>query len=224
MDNLNLTLFISFAGPLAIALFVCRGKARTLILFLLIGMVACLFCGELNTIIMNMLPYDQPVFARNFTPLIEEVCKALPILVYAFLYKPKRRMLLECSVLVGVGFAVQENAFVLVDMVDTAPLIFMMNRGFVGGIMHTLTTLAVGYGVSFVNTKRKLFYTGTAALLTTAIVYHSVCNTLMQSDHQLVCLLLPIVTFFIVLVLRKKRKRSEKLNKFNHTKEIVEGD
>ena len=204
MGNLNLILFISFAGPLMMTLFVCRGKARTLLLFLLFGMGVCLFCGELNTIIMNMLPYDRRVFTRNFTPLIEEVCKALPVLVYAFLYRPDRRTLLECAVLVGVGFAVQENAFILSGIADTVSLSLALIRGFAAGISHGLTTLAVGYGMSFVHTRRKLFYTGTLALLTAAVIYHSVYNTLVQSKYELVGFLLPVLTLIPVAIALNK--------------------
>ena len=201
MGNLNLILFISFAAPLLMTLFVCRGKARTLLLFLFLGTVVCLFCGEFSAIIMKLLPYDRQYFTSNFTPLFEELFKALPILVYAFLYQPKRRTLLECSVLVGVGFAVLENAFILGGAADSVSVTNALIRGFGAGMMHGVCTLAVGYGMSFVHTKRKLFYTGTTALLAAAVIYHSVYNTLVQSAHPSVGFLLPLVTFIPALVL-----------------------
>ena len=204
MGNLNLNLFISFAGPLVMTLFVCRSEVRTLLLFLLIGLVVCLFCGELNTIIMNTLPYDRLVFTRNFTPLIEEVCKALPILVYAFLFRPDRRTLLECSLLVGVGFAVQENAFILSGAADSPSLSLALIRGFAAGIVHGLTTLAVGYGMSFVHTRRKLFYTGTTALLSAAVIYHAIYNTLVQSEYEWAGFLLPVLTLIPVVITMKR--------------------
>ena len=201
MGNLNLILFISFAAPLLMTLFVCRGKARTLLLFLFLGTVVCLFCGEFSAIIMQMLPYDRKYFTSNFTPLFEELFKALPILVYAFLYQPKRRTLLECSVLVGVGFAVLENAFILGGAADSVSVTNALIRGFGAGMMHGVCTLAVGFGMSFVHTRRKLFYTGTTALLAAAVIYHSVYNTLVQSAHPSVGFLLPLVTFIPALVL-----------------------
>ena len=182
-------------------LFVCRGKARTLLLFLFLGTVVCLFCGEFSAIIMKLLPYDRQYFTSNFTPLFEELFKALPILVYAFLYQPKRRTLLECSVLVGVGFAVLENAFILGGAADSVSVTNALIRGFGAGMMHGVCTLAVGFGMSFVHTRRKLFYTGTTALLAAAVIYHSVYNTLVQSAHPSVGFLLPLVTFIPALVL-----------------------
>ena len=210
MGNLNLILFISFAAPLLMTLFVCKGKARTLLTFLFLGTVVCLFCGEFSVVIMNMLPFDRQYYTSNFTPLFEEVFKALPILVYAFMWKPKKRTLLECSILVGVGFAVLENAFILGGSASSVSVANALIRGFGAGMMHGVCTLAVGYGMTFVHTRRKLFYTGTTALLAVAMIYHSVYNTLVQSQHQLVGFLLPVITFIPVLVLLNKTEEKRK--------------
>ncbi len=210
MGNLNLILFISFAAPLLMTLFVCKGKSRTLLTFLFLGTVVCLFCGEFNVIVMNALPFDRRYFTANFTPLFEEVFKAVPILVYAFLFKPKKRMLLECSVLVGVGFAVLENAYILGSSFSTVSIPIALIRGFGAGMMHGVCTLAVGYGMTFVHTKRKLFYTGTVALLSVATIFHSVYNTLVQSEQQLVGFVLPVVTFVPVLIILEKTVKPEK--------------
>ena len=201
MGNLNLILFISFAAPLLMTLFVCKGKARTLLTFLFIGTVVCLFCGEFSAMIMKLLPFERRYYTSNFTPLFEEVFKAFPILIYAFLFKPKKRTLLECSILIGVGFAVLENAFILGGAASSVTITNALIRGFGAGMMHGVCTLTVGYGMTFVHTRHKLFYTGTTALLTVAVIFHSVYNTLVQSSHQLVGFVLPVVTFICVLTL-----------------------
>ena len=71
-------------------------------------------------------------------------------------------------------------------------------------MMHCVCTITVGYGISFVHIRRKLFYTGTVGLLSAAIIYHSVYNTLVQSDYQLYGLALPVITFLLVLLLLDK--------------------
>ena len=210
MGNLNLILFISFAAPLLMTLFVCKGKARMLLMFLFFGTVVCLFCGEFSVVIMKMLPFDRQYYTSNFTPLFEEVFKALPILVYAFMWKPKKRTLLECSILVGVGFAVLENAFILGGAASTVSVANALIRGFGAGMMHGVCTLTVGYGMTFVHVRRKLFYTGTLGLLAAAVTYHSVYNTLVQSEHRLFGFLLPVITFIPVLVLLNKTEEEKK--------------
>ena len=190
-------------------LFVCKGKARTLLSFLFIGTVVCLFCGELSAILFKSTNYDMKYFTSNITPFIEEIFKAVPILVYAFLYKPKRRTLLECSILVGVGFAVLENAFILGGAADSVSVTNALIRGFGAGMMHGVCTLMVGYGMTFVHTRRKLFYTGTVALLAAAAIYHSIYNTLVQSSHDIVGFILPVITFIPILILLKKTNKEK---------------
>lgn len=68
MGNLSLILFISFAAPLLMTLFVCKGKSRTLLAFLFFGMCVCLFCGEFNSYILkNVMKCDLKYFTVNIT-------------------------------------------------------------------------------------------------------------------------------------------------------------
>lgn len=206
MGNLNLILCISIIAPLAMMLFVYKGRSRVSLLFLLIGVLVCLFCGELDGIIVRKVSCSQLWFKCNVTPLVEEIFKALPIFVYAFLFRPKKQTLLESSIAVGVGFAVLENAFILASSVGAVSIPLALIRGFGAGMMHGISTLAVGYGMTFIHSRRKLFYTGTTALLAVAVVYHSIYNTLVQSDLQWIGFILPIMTFVpLIVVLRKKK-------------------
>lgn len=158
---------------------------------------------------------DIKYFTANFTPLFEEVFKALPILFFAFLYKPDRRTLLECSVLVGVGFAVLENAFILGSEAETVSILTALVRGFGAGMLHVVCTLAVGYGISFVHTQRKFFCTGSVALLTSAIIFHSIYNMLVQAEHYVVGLLLPMIVFVQILILLQQMRAKEEKKKRN---------
>ena len=198
MEDLILNLFIGIAAPLAMMIFICRGDTRRLLLFLLFGMTVCYAAGWLNEFTRLALGLEVEIASTGLGPMAEELTKALPVLVYAFLFKPKRRTLLECSAMVGVGFAILENAIYFLSGVN---LLYALGRGFGSGMMHCVCTITVGYGVSFVHVRRKLFYTGTVGLLSAAIIYHSVYNTLVQSDYQLYGLFLPIITFFLVLLL-----------------------
>lgn len=209
MGNLNLILFISFALPLIVSFFVCKGRVRAANVFLFIGMCVCLFCGELSAIVIRILPYEQRFFVSNIGPFFEEVLKAFPILVYVFLCKPKRRKLYECAVMVGIGFAILENAFILGSLSSSVSVIDALMRGFGAGIMHSLCTLAVGYGMSFVHTRRKLFYTGTIAMLAVATIYHATYNTIVQSTHLWMGVFLPVITLVPVLILLNKAEKRE---------------
>ena len=201
MEDLLLNLFIGIAAPLAMMLFICKGDTRRLLLFLLFGMTVCYATGWLNEFTRLALGLDPDTASTGLGPMIEELTKAVPVLVYAFLFKPKRRTLLECSAMVGVGFAILENASYFLNGVS---LLYALGRGFGSGMMHCVCTITVGYGISFVHIRRKLFYTGTVGLLSAAIIYHSVYNTLVQSDYQMYGLALPVITFLLVLLLLDK--------------------
>ena len=203
MEDLLLNLFIGFAVPLAMMLFICKGNTRRLLLFLLFGMMVCYATGWLNWFTRVAFGLEPKIASTDAGPMVEELSKAVPILVYAFLFKPKRRTLLECSAMVGVGFAILENASYFLSGVS---LLTALGRGFGAGMMHCVCTVTVGYGVSFVHIRRKLFYTGTVGLLSAAIIYHSAYNTLVQSDYQLYGLFLPFITFLLVLLLLDKAK------------------
>ena len=138
MGNLNLILFVSFALPMIMSFFVCKGRVRAAMIFFFIGMCVCLFCGELSAVVLQALPYDKKFFATNIGPFFEEVFKALPILVYVFMFKPERRNLYECAVMDGIGFAVLENAFILGGSAASVSVIDALMRGLGAGIMHGL--------------------------------------------------------------------------------------
>lgn len=208
MDNLNLILFVSFALPMIMSFFVCKNRVRLAMIFFFIGMCVCLFCGELSAVALSVLPYTRQFFSCNIAPFFEEIFKAFPILVFVFVMNPERRTLYECSALVGVGFAVLENAFILGGMSSYVSLTDALMRGLGAGIMHGLCTLAVGYGMSFVHTRRKLFFTGTIAMLSVATVYHATYNTIVQSTHLWMGVLLPVITLVPVLMLMDRTEKN----------------
>lgn len=206
--NLNLILFTSFALPMIMSFFVCKGRVRAAMVFFFIGMCVCLFCGELSAVALSILPYEKRFFSCNIAPFFEEVFKAFPILVFVFVFNPERRKLYECSVMVGVGFAVLENAFIIGGMSNTVSLLDALMRGLGAGIMHGLCTLAVGYGMSFVYTRRKLFRTGSVAMLAAATIYHATYNTIVQTSHLWMGVLLPVITLVPVLILMDRTEKN----------------
>jgi RsiW-degrading membrane proteinase PrsW (M82 family) len=106
----------------------------------------------------------------------------------------------------GIGFAILENAYYLIVNYETFSVLSALVRGFGTGLMHGMCTLLVGFGISFIRKRRKLFAVGTFALLSTAITYHSMFNMLVQSKHPIFGALLPLVTYLPFFVWRHKNK------------------
>ena len=206
MGNIIYVLFVSISVPMLLMALLVEKKARLPVVFMLIGIVVSVFAGEVNGVLSKVLSMDLYSITVIVTPVSEELLKALPILYYALVISDKRERLFTASMAIGIGFAVLENAYYLVNYVDFS-MIKAVIRAFGAGLMHGMCTLLVGVGISFVKKKRKLFAVGTFGLLSTAIVYHGVYNILIQSKFSTAGALLPIATYIPFVVWRIKYRK-----------------
>ena len=213
MASPHLMLFICLAAPLSMMFFVLKGRSKALLGFLLTGIFMCLFAGEINGFIRNNVFHTLRYLTVNVTPIVEEILKAIPIVFLAFFFKPKKQLLLECSIAVGVGFATMENACLLFDSGSILSAAILISRGFGAGMMHGVSTFAVGYSMIFAGKDKKLSYTGTIAALSAAIIYHSIYNIMVQSDYPIIGIVLPILTFIPLICLIEKKNHKQGTNK-----------
>ena len=207
MDHLIYILFVSVFVPILLMACLIEKKARQPIIFVLIGIFVSVFAAEVNGLLCVLLPMSTYEITIIVTPITEELLKAIPILVFATAITAKKEALFTASMAVGIGFAVLENAYYLLN--DASFNMFdAIIRAFGAGLMHGMCTLLVGVGISFVRKKNKIFVVGTFALLSTAITYHGIYNMLVQSEYPAVGYLLPISTYipFFVWRIRKKAK------------------
>ena len=192
--------------PLLLSLALLRGKARLIIGYLLIGSTICLVASELNGVLYPLFE-NMTSFSTTISPIIEEIFKALPVLFFAFMVSDNRTTLVQISFAVGLGFAVMENAIVLVQNLSDVNILWALIRGLGAGLMHGVCTVAVGIGMSLVHKKKKLFVCGSMALLFMAITYHAIYNSIVTSDYKYFGFALPFVTYIpINIVFRKKAK------------------
>ncbi len=203
MDNIVYILFVAIAIPIMLMTLLIEKKARFPLIFMLVGIFVSVFASEVNGLLERILSRDMHSITTIVTPVTEELLKALPILYYALVISDKREKLFTASMAIGIGFAVLENAFYLLNYPDFVMLSAVI-RAFGAGLMHGMCTLLVGVGISFVKKKRKLFAVGTFGLLSTAIVYHGIYNILIQSEYSIVGALLPIATYIPFVVWRIK--------------------
>ena len=208
MDNIIYILFISISVPILLMALLVEKKARLPIMFLLFGIFVSVFAAEVNGLLVRALAMDVYSITTVVTPVTEEILKALPILYYAVVISDKRENLFTASMSTGIGFAILENAFYLLNYPNFS-LVSAIVRAFGAGLMHGMCTLLVGVGISFVKKKRKLFAVGTFGMLSTAIVYHGIYNILIQSEYSIAGALLPIVTYIPFLIWRFKIKSKQ---------------
>lgn len=207
MDDMIYILFVSVFVPILLMANLIEKKARLPIVFVLAGIFISVFAAELNGVLRQMLPLNNYELTIIVTPMTEEVLKALPVLFYALVISDKQERLFTASMATGIGFAVLENAYYLLtsrywNVLDAVA------RAFGTGLMHGMCTLLVGVGIVFVKKKRKIFWVGTFALLSTAITYHGIYNMLVQSQYEIIGYLLPISTYIPSLIWRLRKKKA----------------
>ena len=209
MDHLIYILFVSVFVPILLMACLIEKKARQPIIFVLIGIFVSVFAAEVNGLLRTLLPLSTYEITIIVTPITEEILKAIPILVFATVLAAKKEAVFTASMAVGIGFAVLENAYYLLNDASFN-MIDAVVRAFGAGLMHGMCTLLVGVGISFVKKRSKLFLVGTFALLSTAITYHGIYNMLVQSDLQVIGYLLPISTYVPFVAWRIIKKKQMK--------------
>ena len=211
MDNLIYILFVAIFVPILLMTCLVEKKARHPLIFVLIGIFLSVFASEINAYLRNILSMTPFEITIVVTPISEEILKAFPILFFASILAPKKEAVFTAAMATGIGFAVLENAFYMLNDASFN-MIDAIVRAFGAGLMHGMCTLLVGVGILFVKKKRKLFVVGTFAMLSTAITYHGIYNMLVQSDYQIIGYLLPIATYipFMVWRIRKIRQKNAK--------------
>lgn len=206
MDDIVYILFVSISVPIMLLALLVEKKSRLPIIFILIGISISVFASEVNGLLVEILSMDMYSITVIVTPVTEELLKMLPILYYALVISDKKEKLFTASMATGVGFAILENAFYLLNF-PKFTMFSAIIRAFGAGLMHGMCTLFVGVGISFVKKKSKLFVVGTFGLLSTAIVYHGIYNILIQSKYSIVGALLPIVTYIPFVIWRYRIKK-----------------
>ena len=212
MENVAYIVYICFALPFLLGIPIVRKKMRIILLFIFIGMSCCLVIAEVNGILYRKLGQSMYYITTNITPLTEEVIKAIPVLVFALLVTSQQDYVLTIAFMTGLGFSLLENSTILVETVvanGSVDFTWALVRTLGAGLLHSLCTTSVGIGITLIRKQKKFFFCGTFALLTMAIVYHSIYNSLIQSSYKYAGVVLPLVTYipiiFAVLHFRKKR-------------------
>lgn len=200
-------ILICIAVPLLLLMTLMDVRSRLLTGFMLVGMLTAASAYEINSTVQVMFWMTGQEVSVRVAPVIEELLKAVPILFYSVAVSDDRKILLPLSMAVGIGFAILENAYLLTAYIDQVTISWALVRGLSTSLSHGLCTLTVGYGMSFVRKRKKLFYTGIFGLLSLAMTFHAVFNLLIQSQYDWIGMGLPILLFTIAGVIRQIVRR-----------------
>lgn len=210
MDNIAYILFICLVAPLFMMVLILRGRSRLLVGYMLIGIFVSLFISELNTVLLNLYGVSVPYFSTTIAPVTEEIVKALLVLFYAVVFSDNRDRVMPIAFATGVGFAMFENMVILMQSLESVTIVWAVIRGFSTALMHSVCTVAVGYGICLVKKRPKLFHCGTFALLMLASIYHGIFNMLVQSDYKYFGFFMPAVTYIPILFMQYRYYKRKK--------------
>ena len=193
---------ICMVVPLLLLMTMLDKPSRLLLGFVLGGMLLAVCAYEINSLVCALFLLSGQELSITAAPIIEEILKALPVLFFAILVDDDRKLVLQLSMASGIGFAILENAFLLITYVNQVDIGWAIVRGASTSLSHGICTMIVGCGIVFVQKQKKLFYTGTFALLTTAMTLHAIFNLLIQSPFDYLALALPIIIYLIYWIIK----------------------
>lgn len=212
MEQISEILFISIVMPMIPMLIVLRDKRSRLFLgYLMIGALICLMAGVVNSFLLELFGGDLMYVTTTITPITEEILKAVPVLYLAIFFADDRDTLLSVSFALGVGFAILEDAVILAQNIGSVSIAWAFARVIGAALMHGACTAMIGFGMSYVHKRKKLFFCGTFALLTAAILFHATFNVLVQSAYRIAAFMLPLSLYIPVIVkhISDSRKKKE---------------
>lgn len=207
MENTIYILFVSIFIPILLMTILVEKKARLPIIFVLVGIFISVFAAEINGFICELMDFSVYEITVYMAPITEELLKAAPILYYAVVISKDKERLFTAAMATGIGFAILENAYYLLQNPGTFNMFDAVIRAFGAGLMHGMCTLLVGVGIAVTQRRKKVFFVMTFALLSTAITYHSLYNMLVQSRYMFIGFLLPIATYIPFFAWRYKLKK-----------------
>ena len=211
MEEISEILFICIVMPMIPMLFVLPDKRSRLFLgYLMIGALICLLAGALNMILLEYFNNDLLYVTTTITPITEEMLKALPVLYLAIFFTDDRETLLSASFALGVGFAVLEDAVILVQNTHGITISWAFARVIGAALMHGACTSTIGMGMSYIHKRRKLFFCGTFALLIAAVLFHATFNVLVQSSFHIIAFILPMSLYLPVIIAQIRRRRANR--------------
>jgi len=205
-EDLVLIVYLCLLVPAFFMLGILNRKSRTVFGYMLIGVTIGLLASQINPLLLSLTTKDYFYVTTNLTPVCEELLKAIPVLFFAFEVSRNVDDIISIAFAVGVGFAIFENATVLLQT-GALNILWILGRGIGAGLMHGVCTALIGWGMSLVTVRKRLLLPGTFALLALSVIYHGIFNTLVQTEQtKYIGIFLPILTYIPIISANCKMK------------------
>lgn len=202
----ELFLYIAFTIflPVLLLIIFLEKRARRVMLSFLCGILACLAAYFINSFISGAANMANDSYSMLPAPIIEESLKFIPLLLFCFILKKGKRQTIAMAFSLGVGFCVVENYYYLFSNAHSADLFWVIARCIGTGLMHSISTTLIGFGLYLGRIKEKAVLFGALSFVI-AVLYHGIYNYLVADQNtQLIGLCIPIISYIVLVVILKQ--------------------
>lgn len=186
--------FIAMAIPLLfVAAMLGRGDGRRIILYFCWGLFTGVLVFNLNNY-LGRTPEQAQRLTVAIAPMIEEVCKVLPLLL---LLRKKSsagtRLVVFCAMASGAGFSIQESMYYFAaSQRELGDLLTLVFRTLTTALMHSMTAAAFGIGLMYLKKYRQMLIPSVFGLLALCASIHALFNLLLQTNLAFIAVIMPV--------------------------------
>jgi RsiW-degrading membrane proteinase PrsW (M82 family) len=189
--------FIAMAIPLLFVVFMLgKGDSRRIISYFCWGLFAGVLAFNLN----NAFGAGQAErLTLSIAPMIEEICKGLPVLLFLNPKKHPRvsKLIVFCAMASGIGFSIQESMYYFaLSSREAGDLLTLVFRTLTTALMHGMTTAAFGIGLLATQKLRIARIPVVFGLFAFCASVHALFNLLLQTNLAAISVIMPVVMFF----------------------------
>ena len=174
-------------------------RARTIVFFEIVGILLCLMAANINGLIQNVSTYTQAMLTITITPIVEEVLKAIPLMIFIFAFSDDKMQATSVGLAIGTGFAILENTYILLNS-NSVDFLWALGRGFGSGLMHGLAPALIGFGICVLKKYKGVLVAGIFSALTLASIFHGTYNVLVQSKLRYIGFVLPLIVYIPLII------------------------
>ena len=175
-------IFLCIMIPLAVTLFLTRGEVRKYITAFLLGMSMCLLSAYVSGFLSYAGHLDGSDAAVFLSPVVEELLKLFPLLVFSFFFAPKHSVLTMFAASLGAGFATFENCCYILTS-GAGKLSYVMIRGMSVGVMHIVSIYALALWLILAMRLKVLSFPVVIGGVSIATIFHALYNLLVSGGR-----------------------------------------
>ncbi len=217
VDNIVTVTFICFTTGLALMLGLVPKKVQRILFFMIIGFLCCFLASEINAVFLDMFNDDIYYVTTTITPIVEELLKGIPIIIFAIFFSDDPPTVIACSYALGVGFAILESTIVMLQSINDISMLMALTRSFGAGLIHSICTVMVGVSIIYTKKYPRIMPVALFSMISAAIITHAYYNSLIQSNLMIIGLIFPILVYLPSSIrlrrkmIKNKQKRIEQL-------------